>query len=121
MPVALTFSLRTDATQSMDVVGSQVEKALGCSLAGGDFAGGPALVGEVLGMQIGLLPWRGLGGVHTYQLHGIPPRLPSRARWEEIRIDPAILDLLERCGAHGWRIPSVEERKAEGRYNDDDA
>jgi hypothetical protein len=119
--IVLTFSLNIDATEPLKAVKAHVEAALGCTLQDGMFFGGPALVGEVLGMQIGLLPWRGIGGVRIYQLRGRPNwQGPRPEEWEEIRIDRAIIDLLRQGGAGEWREPSVEERKAAGDYNLED-
>lgn len=121
MHVGLSFSIRVDATQPLGVVQKQVEAALGCTLEFGDFVDVPALVGRVLGMQIGLLRWGGLGGAPTYQLHGRPAwngRHPPQ--WEEIEIGRAVVDLLERSGAPGWRIPSIDELRAETQYRDEE-
>lgn len=76
---------------------------------------------NVLGMQIGLLLWRGLQGAHVFELHGIPDRDALHEQsWHELRIDVAIIDLLWLRGAGRWREPSVEEKLAAAKYNDDD-
>ncbi len=118
---ALTFSLRIDATKPLEAVKTSVEATLGCTLQGGSYAGIPALVGELLGMRIGLALWRGIDGKHTYQLHG-EPDLPTLrgVEWEEIRIDRAVIDLLRQRGAGEWRQASSEEHKAEASYDLDD-
>jgi hypothetical protein len=117
----LTFSLRLDATEPLQTVKARVEAALGCGLQGGGFAGVPALVGEVLGMQIGLLLWRGIGGAYVYQLHGSPDLGTLHdVEWDEIRIDRAIIDLLRQKGAGEWREPTFEEHKAEAHYDLED-
>jgi len=117
----LTFSLRIDATEPLQTVKARVEAALGCGLQGGSFAGVPALVGEILGMQIGLLLWRGIGGAYVYQLHGCSDqRTLHNVEWDEIRIDCAIIDLLRQKGAGEWRQPTSEEHRAEGNYDLED-
>jgi hypothetical protein len=117
----LTFSLRLDAAEPFHTVMNRVQAALGCSLESGNFGGEPGLVCEVLGTQIGLLRWRGIGGAPVYQLHGFPDQKNrSNLEWDEIRIDQAIIDLLRERGAGEWRQPSPEELKAEGDYNSED-
>jgi hypothetical protein len=115
----LTFSLRLDATEPFETVQARVETGLGCKLRSGSFARVPAVVGEVLGMQIGLFLWRGIGGVHVYQLHGGPDR-DVGYDWQEIRIDRAIIDLLRDKGAGEWRQPTSEEHRAEAEYDLED-
>lgn len=117
----LTFSLRIDATEPMELVKTLVEKALDCPLRRGSFAGTPAMVGEILGMEVGLLLWRGIGGAHIYQLHGFPDLSAfGGMEWEEIRIDRAVIDLLRQRGAGEWRQPTIDEQKAAGDYDLDD-
>jgi hypothetical protein len=117
----LTFSLRIDATEPLQTVKARVEAALSCNLQGGGFAGVPAFVGEVLGMQIGLLLWRGIGGAYVYQLHGCPDRETlHNVEWDEIRIDRAVIDLLRHKGAGEWRQPTSEEHRAEANYELED-
>lgn len=117
----MTFSLRRDANRSAEQIRELVEKALGCRLQRGTMIGLPALVGEVLGVQVGLIRWRSVGGAYVYQLHGIPHKdALQTGKWREIAIDQAIIDLLKRHGAEGWRVPSPEELKAEGNYDVED-
>ncbi|MCB0128801.1 MAG: hypothetical protein KDE31_33600 [Caldilineaceae bacterium] len=117
----LSFSLRIDAVDPLSVVKTNVENALDCQLRGGSYADVSAFVGELLGMRIGLLPWRGIDGKATYQLHGGPDLKELHTRdWQEIRIDQAILDLLRERKAGIWRIPSPEELRAEGNYHGED-
>lgn len=57
--------------------------------------GVPAFVGEALGMQVSMLAWRGINGVLTYQLHGLPDLEALRnIEYEEIQINRAIIYLL---------------------------
>ena len=79
------------------------------------------MIGNVLGMRIGLLLWRGLHGVYIFELHGVPDRDAVREQpWHEIRIDTAIIDLLWLRGAGRWREPSREEKIAAAKYNEED-
>ena len=125
-PIVLTFSLRMNATESLETIKERVEAVLGCQLQGGSLLGSPAFVGKVLGISIALLLWRGIGGTYVYQLHGLPDRRALRdvdsldVEWDEIRIDQAIIDLLRRQGAGEWREPSFEECQAEGNYDLED-
>jgi len=105
----------------MQAMAAKVGAALGCTLIAGSFARTPAMTARMLGMEIGLLLWRGLGGAHVFELHGAPDRRGIKAEdWREIAIDAAVIDLLRRHGAGEWRVPSVEERIAASRYDEDD-
>jgi hypothetical protein len=120
-PCFLAFSLRLDAAEPMQVVAAKVGAALGCALTPGNFARTPAMIARLLGIEIGLLLWRGLGGAHVFELHGVPDRRSTNAEdWREIAIDEAVIDLLRRHGAGEWRVPSVEEKIAASRYDEDD-
>lgn len=117
----ITFSLSIDATDPLDIVKERIENAMNCKLAGGFFGGVPAFVGEMLGIRIGLLCWRGIAGIPIFQFHGMPD--PQEVRgdpWQEIRIDQAVIDLLERNGAGLWREPSLEEHKAAAKFDLED-
>ncbi|HXA21369.1 MAG TPA: hypothetical protein VNW90_03655 [Acetobacteraceae bacterium] len=120
-PTFLTFSLRLDANDPIETVAPRVGTALGCALEPGSFAGGPAMTGNVLGIKIGLLLWRGIDAAHVFELHGVPDRGAVRnVPWQEIPIDRAIIDLLRLHGAGRWRQASQDEKLAAAKYDDDD-
>jgi hypothetical protein len=119
----ISFSLRLDASEPLSVVQTGVEKALGCTLRRGAYAGVSALVGELLGVDVSLALWRGIDGAHVYQLHGLPDRKVVREvayAYDEIRIDDAIVDLLRSRNAGPWRKPLPGELIAESQYQPDD-
>jgi hypothetical protein len=122
----LGFSLRSDAGIPVDEMRACVEQTLGCTLAAGDYHGVSALLGELLGMRILLLPWRGLNWAEVYQLHGMvdDPRYleaPNGAKVAvtEINLNDAIIDLFAVRKQIEWRAPSFAEVEAEANYADE--
>jgi hypothetical protein len=117
---AMRFSLRCDAEGSLDEARESVYRVLGCSFKpGGDRYNMFLFEAELLGMEILLGEWRGLGGKRTLQLHGfvsVPPDAPPDARLEDVDISLPIRDLLVSRGAGRWRVPSEDELMAEATY-----
>jgi hypothetical protein len=117
----VSFSVRLEATEPISRVAARVQDALGCPLERGDYQGLPALVGDLLGIRVGLLRWRGLEGAHVYQLHGLPDTEQLQGtEWEQIHIEDAIIDLLRVRGAGAWRKPLPGELMAESAYDPED-
>ena len=113
----LSFSLRTDATMELPTMQAIITRALGCALAPGEWNHMGFLMGEVLGMRILLAQNRGINAEVTFELHGIV-EVPIEEMLEHedpqiTKIDPVIIDLLERKGARIWHQPSIEEIRAE--------
>jgi hypothetical protein len=116
----LRFSLRRDALDlTLDQVRESVQTALGCTLtAGGERYDMFLFEGYVLGMEVLLGEWRGIGGVRTFQLHGRTPASShaDASEWRTIDIDSVVIDVLRARDAGVWRVPSDEELLAESAY-----
>lgn len=76
---------------------------------------------DLFGIGLSLGRWRGIAGTPIHELHGMPhPREVGGDPSHEIRIDQAVIDLLERKGAGLWRQPTAEEKMAAGQFDPDD-
>lgn len=117
----LSFSLRMDADEPMELVKSKIEEAFNCSLKEGRYHNMDILKCELLGLTLLFTIWRGINGKHTYQLHGLTDRSEYNIEEVElIKIDRPIIDLLKKSGAGEWRIPSQTEILAESNYESED-
>jgi hypothetical protein len=116
----LRFSLRCDAGElSLEDLKGRIERALGCVLtAGGEQYDMFLFEGYLLGMEILLGEWRGIGRARTFQLHGRTTvgEGEDPSGWQMIEINAVVSDLLSRSGAGRWRTPSEEEILAEAEY-----
>lgn len=113
----LGFSLRITASVDLPAMRAFIEKALGCTLEPGEWNHMSFLMAELLGMRILFGKTRGIGGVPTFQLHGIT-EVPIEAIAdydgpEIVHIDRVVIDLLQRSGAGVWHEPTIEEIRAE--------
>ena len=117
----LRFSVRRDALDvTLDQMRESVQAALGCTLtAGGERYDMFLFEGYVLGMEILLGEWRGIGGVRTFQLHGRTPAAShvDAVESQTIDIDSVVIDVLRVRDAGMWRVPSDEELLAESAYS----
>src|SRR5690349_16696128 len=106
----LRFSVRAEGGRSVDEVSRVVERALGCSLRDGEFDKVPAKVASVLGMRVGLYPWRGRGDEPIYRLEtGLEPVLFEVAGDETLEMDVVdisepVVDLLRAHASGDWYI-----------------
>ena len=113
----LGFSLRITASVELPAMRALVEKALGCTLQPGEWNRMSFLMAELLGMRILFGTARGIGGIPTFQLHGIT-EVPVEAIAgydgpEIVQINRVVIDLLDRSGAGVWHEPTIEEIRAE--------
>jgi hypothetical protein len=118
---SLRFSLRRDADGvTLDQIREPVQLALGCSFTAGGARYDMFLYeAYVLGMEILLGEWRGIGGVRTFQLHGGAPSSShgDASEWQTTDINDVVIDVLEARGAGAWRVPSDEELLAESAHS----
>src|SRR5262245_16428505 len=116
----LVFSIRIagepSAVESLRVL---VEEALGCTFTTGTFHSIPALVADLLGMQVGLFGWRGLHDQGVIRLEGQPgeSRMLDHSGDTSLEIQftdisQAIADLLEVRAAGHWYLPDSADRAA---------
>jgi hypothetical protein len=71
---------------------------------------------QLLGMAIRFVPWRGIGLKAVYQLSGYteaPDEYEADQQINAIDLSAALVYLLHSNGAGLWRIPTVEEMRAE--------
>lgn len=120
----LVFSIRTAGEPAaVGELRERVEIALGCGFLEGSFNRTPALVTEILGMQVGLFGWRGRGGTGVIRLDGQlgESRLFDYAGDDVPEIDfidigRAVIDLLKVRGAGDWYVPDALDLQAEEAY-----
>src|SRR5438477_5311391 len=66
--MALEFSIRCDASDSIEAVAGQLGTALNCRFEEGTHYQTPAYVSEVMGLRLGLLDWEGIAATPTFRL-----------------------------------------------------
>lgn len=120
----LVFSIRIAGEPSeVAALRPRVEEALGCTFTEGFFQRVPALVSELLGMQVALFGWRGRGDRGVIRLEAQPGEErvldyigDTAPEIAFIDIGHAVADLLEARGAGSWYLPDAVNRAAEEAY-----
>src|SRR5690242_9531904 len=119
--MAIEFSIRCDATDTIEAMAGRLGSALNCRFEEGTYYRIPAYVSEVLGLRLGLLEWEGVAARPTFRLDGniMDPRFAQLKRVGDVRvvdISQAVADILESRGAGAWRVPPSEELNADDEF-----
>jgi hypothetical protein len=117
------FAVRTTADLPLNTLAAELERALSCSFRDGRYHGVPALVADVIGLEVALLHWGGVGGRPIFRLDGEvqDPRFVDVPPGETLEIDaldisPYLADVLTIRTGHDWYVPTDVDRAAEQEH-----
>jgi hypothetical protein len=127
----LHFSLRSKEALALQAISNNVARAFGCEFREGSYHKIPALMAEILGMEIALYEWGELSQERIFQRIFVLVgdvvdmsfvRTAREEKTEQIEfiandISSYIIDLLEVREAGQWYIPSLDQIEDEGAYS----